>query len=97
MAENIERFNSVASINSIVRAETLEQYKSGTDVDTPYSLGEWLVNVNEKLGSPDEYIQGHVAYIREWYKKKKNHKTDVSTQIVNNYVRFLKEVVLVSM
>lgn len=94
MAENIERFNSVASINSIVRAETLEQYKSGTDVDTPYSLGEWLVNVNEKLGSPDEYIQGHVIYIREWYKKKKNHKADVSTQIVNNYVRFLKEVVL---
>lgn len=94
MAENIERFNSVASLNSIVRAETLEQYKNGDDVDRPFTLGEWLVNVNEKLGSPDDYIQGHVSYIREWYDTKGTHKADVSTQIVNNYVRFLKEIVL---
>ena len=95
MSANIERFNSVASINSIVRAETLQQYVDGDDIDAPFTLGAWLVNVNEKLGSPDEYIQGHVSYIRQWYVKKKTTKATVSSQIVNNYVRFLKEVVIV--
>ena len=95
MAENIERFNSVASLNSVVRSTTLQQYVDSDDTDKPFTLGEWLVNVNEKLGSPDDYISGHISYIREWYNKKRTVSVSVSKQIVNNYVRFLKELLVV--
>ena len=95
MSENIERFNSVASTNSIVRSTTIDGYVTSDDIDTPFTLGEWLVNVSEKLGSPDEYVQGHTAYIREWYAKKKSVNIDVKVEIVNNYAKFLKEILLI--
>lgn len=95
MASNIQRFNSVSSGNSIVQSTTIESYINSDDIDKPFTLGEWLVNVNEKLGSPDEYISGHMTYIRDWYTKKNQNIKDIKVSIVNNYARFLKEVLIV--
>lgn len=66
-----------------------------SDVDKPYNLVQWITNTSESFGSPDNYIQAHILYIKQWYKSKAGLGSLDKTDSTNTYIKFLKEVLLV--
>ena len=66
-----------------------------SDVDKPYNLVQWITNTSESFGTPDNYIQAHILYIKQWYKSKANLGSLDKTDSSNAYIKFLKEVLLV--
>ena len=65
-----------------------------SDVDRPFTLIEWLVNTGENFGTPDEFIANHVLYIKSWYKANSQSRVVGESAVVNNYSKFLREVLL---
>lgn len=95
MSNNFERFNKATVNNSITTDLANAQNSSVSDVDAPYGLIEWLVATGETFGTPDDYIGNHMLYIKSWYKANGSSQAVANTKVVNNYAKFLKEVLIV--
>ena len=66
-----------------------------SDVDKPYNLVQWITNTSESFGNPDNYIQAHILYVKQWYKTKSGIGVLDKADSTNTYIKFLKEVLLV--
>lgn len=95
MADNFERFNRFDPYVTINRDIIAAQNDKTSDSDQPYSLIQWITSTSETFGTPDEYITNHIFYVQQWYKTKQNLRDVSSTRVVNDYVKFLKEVLIV--
>jgi len=95
MNKDFERFNQYSPYITINRDIVEAQNSKTSDVDQPYNLVEWLISTSETFGSPDDYIANHVIYVKKWYKTKKQVGVYSKSLVVNEYVKFLKEVLLV--
>jgi len=92
MGNNFERFNKATVSNSITTDLAAAQNSTVSDVDAPYGLIEWLVATGETFGTPDDYIGNHMLYIKSWYKANGSSQAVAQSKVVNNYAKFLKEV-----
>tara|TARA_R110000851_G_scaffold52364_9_gene124656 strand:+ start:1867 stop:3705 length:1839 start_codon:yes stop_codon:yes gene_type:complete len=104
--DNVDRFSAVVTRNVSNISPTSVSYSITNDFvtainnprsdrDGPYSLTEWLVNAGESFGTPDDYITGHMQYVRTWYKASAGIKSTRLNAGINGYAKFLKEVLLV--
>jgi hypothetical protein len=95
MSNSLDRFNKFNPYVTINRDIIEAQNTQSSDIDHPYNLVEWITSTSETFGSPDDYIKNHTIYVKKWYKTKNNIKAVARTRVVNDYVKFLKEVLIV--
>jgi len=95
MTDSFERFNKFNPYVTINRDVIEAQNNKTSDVDQPYNLVEWIVSTSETFGTPDDYIKNHTLYVKRWYQTKNTTRAVTRHKVVNNYVKFLKEVLLV--
>jgi len=106
MSSYIDKFSAVVSRDASNISPTSVSYSITNDFnaaianprsdrDGPYGLTEWLVNAGASFGTPDDYIAGHMQYIKKWYKANAGIKQLQQGQSVNIYSKFLREVLLV--
>ena len=95
MTDSFDRFNKFNPYVTINRDVIEAQNNKTSDVDQPYNLVEWIISTSETFGTPDDYIKNHTLYVKRWYQTKNQSREVTRTRVVNNYVKFLKEVLLV--
>ena len=89
-SDNIDRFEDVTVSNSITNSISTTY----NDLDSPYTLLEWITNTSNNLGNADDHINDYHDYIRTWRKDKSLSESQAKTTIRDVYIRFLKEVVV---
>lgn len=95
MTDKFERFNRYNPYTTIVADVDDASTDPNSDLNAPYDLIAWLLNTGESFGTPDDYIANHVLYVKNWYKAKKGVGVFNKAKVVNSYVKFLKEVLIV--
>jgi hypothetical protein len=93
MDNSPSRFKKI-DVKYSITDKTLQLNNKINDNLNPYTLIEWLNNIEIEIQDPEKYINDYNAYLRKWNQVTAKSQADSKKTIVETYTSLIKEIVI---